>query len=343
MLTFGLMVDLQILVSTWRYQPVAFDKMPSRALRATLLSIGGVGMLITLAAYVSCLLVFSGINDQLSTRKLVYICFLFKALTWSPFLGMELYDTIFEQIYHDVQFQLNVVRPVSSSRSTSPLPLRRKASSKRLSNIAEEEPTLLRGAGSTNDPAREAGKDNEAGDANFKSIVPVDLATDQEVAEGDRLVIHQVSECEKSLTGSSLPDTRLERELNLTEAERRVRRANGLPTDEPPVGSQPFGLSEFPSPKVCSSGIRPGLNGKGLSTSVDRVSSLPEQALRLHHAASFTSRQPSETNRGSQIKPQLARISDLEETQVELFEADTEEREAAKAAQNRSLTSGGSV
>lgn len=34
----------------------------------------------------------------------MFVLLIVKAVCWSPFLGMELYDTIFEQIYHDVQF-----------------------------------------------------------------------------------------------------------------------------------------------------------------------------------------------------------------------------------------------
>ena len=50
----------------------------------------------------------------------MFVLLIIKAIGWSPFLGMELYDTIFEQIYHDVNFQINVIKP-ANSRTASPL------------------------------------------------------------------------------------------------------------------------------------------------------------------------------------------------------------------------------
>jgi hypothetical protein len=50
---------------------------------------------------------------------------------------MEFYDTLFEQVYHDVQFQLNVIKPHSSnSRQTSPNA--RQVNKIRLNAIQEE-------------------------------------------------------------------------------------------------------------------------------------------------------------------------------------------------------------
>lgn len=34
-----------------------------------------------------------------------------KAFTWSPFIGWEYYDLLFEHLYMDTQYQLNQIRP----------------------------------------------------------------------------------------------------------------------------------------------------------------------------------------------------------------------------------------
>jgi hypothetical protein len=44
-------------------------------------------------------------------KSWVFDCFIIKAVCWSPFLGWEFYDLIFEHIYLDVQYQLNQIRP----------------------------------------------------------------------------------------------------------------------------------------------------------------------------------------------------------------------------------------
>lgn len=58
----------------------------------------------TICTYAFCFLVFGGLSDDPKFRHWVYASFIAKALTWSPYLGMELYDTLFEQIYYDVKF-----------------------------------------------------------------------------------------------------------------------------------------------------------------------------------------------------------------------------------------------
>jgi len=100
--TFGLMIDIQIIVSTYSYKPVAFKDLPYRHTRIFVLIIGYASLILSLVAYVFCLLVFGGLNKDRVIRQSVFVIFIVKGLTWSPFLGMEFYDTLFEQIYHDV-------------------------------------------------------------------------------------------------------------------------------------------------------------------------------------------------------------------------------------------------
>ena len=84
-----------------------------------MVALGVVGLLMSLVSYIFCFVVFGGLSDDPSMRKWVFICFIAKAAIWSPFLGLEYYDMVLEQIYHDVQFQLNVIK-ADGSRSTSP-------------------------------------------------------------------------------------------------------------------------------------------------------------------------------------------------------------------------------
>ena len=105
--TFGLIVDVQIIVSTIKYKPVAFTYLPYECTRTFMLILGIFTTLASLVTYVFCFLTFGGLavhNESSELRYLLYSSFLVKSLTWSPFLGLEYYDTIFEHIYHDVQF-----------------------------------------------------------------------------------------------------------------------------------------------------------------------------------------------------------------------------------------------
>lgn len=44
--------------------------------------------------------------------NIFYICLFVKAICWAPFIAFELFDTLFENIYLDVQFQLNPIKPI---------------------------------------------------------------------------------------------------------------------------------------------------------------------------------------------------------------------------------------
>lgn len=117
--TFGLAGDVQIIVSTVKYEPVAFTSMPYRHTRGFMLVLASLSLIQTLCAYVFCFMVFGGVSSDPFFRKLVFASFIAKAVAWSPYLGLELYDTLFEQIYHDVNCQLNAVRS-ANSRTASP-------------------------------------------------------------------------------------------------------------------------------------------------------------------------------------------------------------------------------
>ena len=116
---FGLAADVQILVSTYSYKPIAFTGLPFGGARFCLLAIGVVSLIVSVAVITMSFLVFGGFSHDPNLRRICFIAFMIKALTWSPFLAMEFYDTLFEQIYHDVMFQLNVIKPYNS-RNASP-------------------------------------------------------------------------------------------------------------------------------------------------------------------------------------------------------------------------------
>lgn len=94
-LTFGLTVDLQIIVSTLRYKPVAFSDMPYAWLRPTLLALGITTLLLSIVSYIICFMMY-GLDKGAQYGPTLFVLFLLKGLTWSPFTGMELYDTLFE-------------------------------------------------------------------------------------------------------------------------------------------------------------------------------------------------------------------------------------------------------
>lgn len=72
-------------------------------------------------------------------------------------------------------------------------------------------------------------------DRNIHQVQPVDFKTDQEIADlqKNRILIHQESGLTKSITDSYV-DNKSRGDLNLTEYERQVRRANGLPSQLEP-------------------------------------------------------------------------------------------------------------
>ena len=100
-----------------------------------MLTLGVLSLVMSFVAYVLCILVFAGHSK--SWRAGMFACFTAKAITWSPFLGIEMYDTLFEHIYHDVQFQVNVIKP--RSLTVSPANNLKRKSSGKLAVIKEQE------------------------------------------------------------------------------------------------------------------------------------------------------------------------------------------------------------
>lgn len=95
-LIFGLMVDLQILESIIRYEPVAFSEIPHRAIKPILISLGLISLITSLLSIILAIFVFGNLTSEPTWRKTIFSTLMFKAITWSPFFGIELYDTFFE-------------------------------------------------------------------------------------------------------------------------------------------------------------------------------------------------------------------------------------------------------
>jgi hypothetical protein len=75
------------------------------------------GVIALVSLIMSALLIifsFEAFTPHTNARKfltLFFICLIVKAICWAPFIALELFDTIFENIYLDVQFQLNPIKP----------------------------------------------------------------------------------------------------------------------------------------------------------------------------------------------------------------------------------------
>ena len=102
--TFGLATDVQIIVSSRKYKPIAFTNLPFKHARQVMQSLGVISLIMSICAITLCILIYSGIASEPKLRSWLFLCMFVKATTWSPFIGIEYYDTLFEHIYHDVQF-----------------------------------------------------------------------------------------------------------------------------------------------------------------------------------------------------------------------------------------------
>ena len=99
-----MMADIEIIASTYHYKPIAFEKLPFKHARSCMLVVAFATLFMSIITFVFSLLVFGGITSDPNVRNLAFSCLIVKGITWSPYLGHELYDMMFEQIYHDVQF-----------------------------------------------------------------------------------------------------------------------------------------------------------------------------------------------------------------------------------------------
>lgn len=107
---FGVLCDIEILVQTWSYKPTAFKVTPKYC-RAILLITGCVSFVMSCVLILFSFLAFTPAISPIIFLKWFFVCLTMKAVCWSPFIAIEYYDTVFENIYFDVQFQLNPIKP----------------------------------------------------------------------------------------------------------------------------------------------------------------------------------------------------------------------------------------
>lgn len=113
--TFGLAIDVQIMVSACTYKSIAFKDVPFKCARCLIMAVGALSLLVSIVTYTFCFLIFGGLSTEPELRFMLFVCFFVKAVLLSPFLGLEYYDIFFEHIYFDVQFQLNQIKTGSTA------------------------------------------------------------------------------------------------------------------------------------------------------------------------------------------------------------------------------------
>lgn len=76
--------------------------MPFKGARIIMMSLGIASLIMSIVNALFYIFVFGGLANNQDIREWMLISFIVKAITWSPFLGIEMYDMLFENIYHDV-------------------------------------------------------------------------------------------------------------------------------------------------------------------------------------------------------------------------------------------------
>ena len=73
--------------------------MPFKGARIIMMSIGIASLIMSIVNAFFYIFVFGGLANNQDIREWMLISFIAKAVTWSPFLGIEMYDMLFENIY----------------------------------------------------------------------------------------------------------------------------------------------------------------------------------------------------------------------------------------------------
>lgn len=94
----------------WKYKPIAF-KAPPKYCKELLLILSVISFLMSGLLILFSFLAFTPVINAKEFLKLFFACLVIKAVLWAPFIALEFYDTIFENIYYDVQWQLNPIEP----------------------------------------------------------------------------------------------------------------------------------------------------------------------------------------------------------------------------------------
>ena len=108
-MVFGLLVDIEILVQCFTHKPTVFNTEPQGP-RRVLLFIGVASLVASVSLILFSFLAFTPLVTPKQFLRWFFYCLIFKAVCWSPFIGLEYYDLIFENIYTDVKHQINPVK-----------------------------------------------------------------------------------------------------------------------------------------------------------------------------------------------------------------------------------------
>ena len=102
-MAFALVCDAEILYQTRIYEPISFRyEIPYS--RFAMALVGFSGAIVTLLLLLFSFLAFTPALTEQQFYQIFLTFLLIKLLLWSPFIGLEYYDTFFENIYFDVQF-----------------------------------------------------------------------------------------------------------------------------------------------------------------------------------------------------------------------------------------------
>lgn len=115
LMLFGVLIDVECLWQAWSYKPVAFRTVLKYA-KEIMVSIAVASLVSSILLIVYSYLAFAEDAGGKRAAEQAFILMLYlKGVTWSPFIAGEVYDTLFENIYTDVQHQLNPVNPKKAS------------------------------------------------------------------------------------------------------------------------------------------------------------------------------------------------------------------------------------
>ena len=109
-MAFCVLIDVEILIQCYKYKPVAFTKPPRYSI-SILMFVGFVSLAVSAVLFCFSFLAFTPLVSPPEMLKWFFVTLMIKAITWSPFIALELFDTVFENIYYDVNFHNNPIKP----------------------------------------------------------------------------------------------------------------------------------------------------------------------------------------------------------------------------------------
>ena len=118
LLSFVIMVDIEIIIQTIKYRSFCFKSEPRHA-KSALIVFGITSLLLTIVCLGLSLLTFGFQRIAIPVKNWFYIFLGLKCLFWSPFVAFEYFDIFFEHLYTDVQFQLNDIDPDNNNHRTN--------------------------------------------------------------------------------------------------------------------------------------------------------------------------------------------------------------------------------